>query len=280
MTNQPMTIEEMYGDWGITRAERDAALDRSRNPRDNDSLYQTFEALGLGEGAVVLDIGARDARHALRLAERFGCRVVAVEPVADNVDKARAAIADHANSSLVEVRQGGIEGIPAGDGEFDAVWSRDMLVHVADIDTAMGECHRVLGPGGAMVLHQTFATDRLEPNEAQRIYADLAIVPERMAVAGFEAAATRAGFTIEDVDVVASEWREAWEEDGSGRTSAQLMHAARMLRCRDELLTELGEVGYRVELANALWGVYQMIGKLEPRVYVLRALAAQRPARS
>jgi hypothetical protein len=36
-------------------------------------------------------------------------------------------------------------------------------------------------------------------------------------------------------------------------------------------VNELGDVEYRVELANALWGVYQMIGKLEPRVYVLAA---------
>ncbi len=271
MTGRPITVEQMYGDWGITRAQRDEALDRSRNPRDDDSLYETFEGLGLGDGATVLDIGARDARHALRLAARFGCRVVAVEPVDDNVHKAHAAVAAHEHGDLVEVRRGGIEDIPALDREFDAVWSRDMLVHIAEVDAALRECRRVLGAGGAMVLHQTFATDRMEPNEAQRIYADLAVVPDRMAVDGFEEAATRAGFTIEDVDVISSEWREAWEEDGSGRTCAQLMHAARLLRCRDDLLAELGEIGYRVELGNALWGVYQMIGKLEPRVYVLRA---------
>ncbi len=269
MNDAPITVDQMYGDWGITREQRDEALNRSRDPRSNDSLYETFAGLGPTSGTVVLDIGARDARHALGLAEQFGCRVVAVEPVADNVANAAAAIADHQSGHLVEVRQGSMEDIPAADGEFDAIWSRDMLVHVADVDSALAECHRVLAPGGRMVLHQTFETDLMEPAEAARIYADLAVVPERMSIAGFESAAVRAGFTIAAVDRVRSEWREAWEEDGSGRTCSSLLHAARLLRCRDELLAELGEIGYRVELGNALWGVYQMIGKLEPRVYVL-----------
>jgi hypothetical protein len=55
-----------------------------------------------------------------------------------------------------------------------------------------------------------------------------------------------------------------------GVTSKQLLHAARLIRCSDETLHELGEVPYRAELSDALWGVYQMIGKLEPRIYVLR----------
>ncbi len=268
---EPLTIEQMYGDWGITRAQRDEALERSRAPRNNESLYETFAGLGIGAGQVVLDIGARDARHALRLAERFGCRVVAVEPVPDNVAKAHTAVAEHGHGHLVEVRQGGMEAIPAGDGEFDAVWSRDMLVHISDVDTALADCRRVLKAGAPVVLHQTFETELMEALERQRIYADLAVVPERMSIDGFEEAVARAGFAIADIDRVRSEWREAWEEDGSGRTCSQLLHAARLVRCRDELIVEIGEVGYRVELANALWGVYQMIGKLEPRVYTLRA---------
>ncbi len=42
-----------------------------------------------------------------------------------------------------------------------------------------------------------------------------------------------------------------------------------MIRDADRLRAELGRVAYEVELANALWGVYQMIGKLSPRVYAL-----------
>jgi hypothetical protein len=42
-----------------------------------------------------------------------------------------------------------------------------------------------------------------------------------------------------------------------------------MLRQRDKYIQAMGRGDYEGELANALWGVYQMIGKLSPRVYVL-----------
>ncbi len=270
MSDHPVTVDEMYGDWGLTHEQRNEALDRSRSPRSSDSLFDTFATLGVGAGDLVLDIGARDGRHSLQLAARFGCRVVAVDPVADNVRDAVAAVAEHEHGRLVEVRAGGVEAIPAGDGEFAAIWARDMLNHVADIDQALSECARVMAPSGAMVVYQTFATPWLSEKEAERLYSGLAVVPERMSAAGFEEAARAAGFVLEVADVIGSEWREAWEEDGTGRTSRQMLHAARLLRCPGELRAELGDVAYRVELANALWAVYQMIGKLEPRSYVLR----------
>jgi hypothetical protein len=47
------------------------------------------------------------------------------------------------------------------------------------------------------------------------------------------------------------------------------LHAARLIRDAERFRGELGLVTYEVELADSLWGVYQMIGKLSPRVYVL-----------
>lgn len=155
-------------------------------------------------------------------------------------------------------------------GEVDVVFCRDMLNHVEDLDVAFDECRRVLKTDGAMVVYQTFATPLLEPEEALRIYADLVVVPERMSIDDFESRADSAGFSISVLDIVGSQWREAWEEDGRGVTSRQLLRAARLIRCADETLGELGELPYRAELSDALWGVYQMIGKLEPRIYILR----------
>lgn len=266
---EPISVEQMYGLW-LSDEERDTALDRSLGPRSSKSLVDTVEALGFGPSDTILDIGARDGRHSVTLVERLGCNVVAVDPVGGNVDKARELIAASAYPDRIEARQGTIEEIPAEDGSFDLVFSRDMLSHVLDLPAALGECSRVLVGRGRVVVYQTFATDRLEPREAGAIYANLAIVPERMKPEHFETDASQAGFALESRDVIGSEWREAWEEDGSGRTSRQLLHAARLLRAGDELAAELGDVPYRVELASALWGVYQMIGKLEPRIYVLR----------
>ncbi len=267
---EPITVEQMYGPPSLPEDEIQAVLDRSLSPRAADSLYDNLESLGIGAGHLVLDIGGRDGRHALELATRLGCKVIAIDPVAANLERGRVRVAGHEFGRLVELRHGTIERIPLDDASVDLVFSRDMVNHIVEIDKALAECHRVLLPGGAMVIYQTFAGPRLEPREAAEIFESLATVPERMDPAGFERAVVAAGFEIESCDVVSSEWREAWEEDGSRRTSSQLLHAARLIRAGEALRTELGEVDYRVELANALWGVYQMIGKLEPRIYTLR----------
>lgn len=260
-------VEQMYGDWPISEDEVEAILDRSLSPRGATSLFDTVAALGIGPDDVVLDIGARDARHSLTLVEQFGCEVVAVDPVTRHVEEARRATREHGDR--IDVRHGRIEVLPVDDDSVDVIFCRDVLSHVADLATALSECHRVQVAGGHMVIYQTFATDRMESTEASTIYESLAVAPESMDPLRLEAEATRSGFSVVSKDVIGSEWREAWEEDGSRRTSRQLLHAARLMRGRDELMAELGETPYRVELANALWGIYQMIGKLEPRVYVL-----------
>ncbi len=261
-----VSVDEMYGYWDYEAAV--AVLDRSLDPRSATSLYDTVDSLSLGVDDVILDIGGRDARHSLEMAKQFGCRVVAVDPVEANLERARQAVADHECGNLVEVLAGTIEQIPADGSSFDLVFSRDMLGHVEDADKAFAECVRVLKPGGWMLIHHVFATPLMEAGEAQRLYTDSATVPERMAVHGFEQAVLSAGFTIEDVDVIGSEWAEASQEAGSAPN--YLLQVSRLRRTRERLIDELGEHVYRSMYANALYSIYQLIGKLESRVYILR----------
>ena len=262
----PVTVEEMYGDWDWDAAV--AAVGRSLEPRPGASIIDMLGALGPGPGDVVLDIGGRDARNGLEMAERFGSRVISVDPADANIADAKTAIAEHECGDLVEAVRGVIEEIPADDGAFDFVFSRDMFGHVADADRALAECVRVLAPHGAMLLHQVFATDLLEPIEAAQLAGHTAAVPARFSVRGFEGAAEAAGFTIENVDVVGSEWYEASQEAGTAPN--YLLQISRLRRNREALLAEIGEVAYRVVYGNALWTIYQMLGKLESRVYTLR----------
>jgi len=261
-----LSVDEMYGEWDYEAAV--AALERSLGPRPRTSLYDTVGALGIGAGDTVLDIGARDADHSLVLAQRFGCGVMAVDPVEANIKQADRAITEHDHGHLIEARLGSIERIPADDAAFDLVFSRDMLSHVADVERAFAECSRVLAATGFMVIHQVFATALMEPKEAERLYADSAVVAERMSISGFEDAVDRAGFGIESVDVIGTEWAEASEEAGNAVNF--LLQIARLRRAKAELIDELGAAAYRAMCANALWSIYQMIGKLEARVYVLR----------
>jgi ubiquinone/menaquinone biosynthesis C-methylase UbiE len=60
------------------------------------------------------------------------------------------------------VRSRGSDLAPVADGSIDAVWSFDVLVHVAPLDQAsyLGEIARVLSPGGVAVLHHSDGRNR------------------------------------------------------------------------------------------------------------------------
>lgn len=263
---KPATVEEMYGDWDYEAAV--ATLDRSLSPRASASIFDTVGSLGVGVGDVVLDIGGREGQHGLVMAERFGCRVVAVDPVAANIERGQKIVGDHEHGHMVDLRLGSIEQIPAEDDAFQLIFSRDMLGHVENLERALTECGRVLSDGRFMVIHEVFGTAMLEPDEARRLCADSATVPERMSVASFEAAVTATGFEVERLDVVGSEWAEASQEASAAPN--YLLQVSRLRRAQDRLVDELGEAAYRAMYANALWSIYQLIGKLESRVYVLR----------
>ena len=270
MTNdqwtKPVSVDEMYGDWDWDAAV--AAVDRSLDPRPSSSIIDMFGALGPGPGNVVLDIGGRDARYGLEIAERFGCRVISVDPEEANIADGKAVISEHECGHLVEAVHGFIEEIPADDGAFDFVFSRDMFAHVADANRALAECVRVLAPNGLMLFHQVFATDLLEPIEADQVFGHTAAVPERFSVGSFEEAVETTDFRIENVDVLGSEWYEASQEAGTAPN--YLLQVSRLRRNKEALLEEIGEVAYRVVYGNALWSINQMLGKLESRVYTLR----------
>ena len=193
--------------------------------------------------------------------------VVSVDPSAQSISDGEAAIADHEFGHLVEVVQGSIEQIPADDAAFTFVFSRDMFAHIEDADVALSECARVLAPLGVMVLHQVFATDLLEPIEAEQLFGHTAAVPERFSADGFEQAAVSAGFTIEDLEVLGSEWNEASQEAGTAPN--YLLQVSRLRRAREALIEEIGETAYRVVYGNALWSINQMLGKMESRMYTL-----------
>ena len=263
----PMTVERMYDYWDVDWDEAMALTDLSLDPRPKDSIFDTLSTLDVGEGSLVLDIGGRDATDGLAMAARFGCRVIVVDPVQENLNDGRRAIANHDHGGLVEIHRGTINEIPAADDTIDVVFSRDMMTHVEDLDGALIECRRVLVDGGSMLIHQVFGTSLLEPAEKARICADLATVPERLSIEIFEDSVRRAGFTIRAIDPIGSEWLESFleREDGEKR----LLRAARMRRNKQDIVAKVGVSPYRVMQANNLWTIYRMIGKLEERLYSL-----------
>lgn len=262
------TVEELYGELWAEDEALSAELDRSLDPRPAESLYDAFASLGVRESDVVLDVGCRYAAHSVELARRFGCEVVASDLIPRHLEKAREQIAKEGLEGRIRVVEGPIESLPLDDGAVDHIWCRDMLNHVR-LREALVECARVLRPGGRVLAYQTFATELLEPREAARMFSAVAIVPENMSRAYFEELAGEAGFVITSTDEVGSEWREHWLETGDHKTVEHLLRAARLRRREKEFVGRYGRASYEAALWGSIWGVYQLLGKLCPTVYVL-----------
>jgi SAM-dependent methyltransferase len=270
------SVEELYG-YGAAFAEYeafDAELDVSLNPSGFDLLYEIVEGLALEDGALAVDVGCREAWHSIELARRFGLTVHGIDPVTRHIDGARRALADLAAAEpgvadRVQVALGRAESLTEPDGSVSLIWCRDVLVHVEDLRAALGEFRRVLRPDGHAVVYQMMATDWLQPDEAERLWPPAGVFASNVDPGYFDAAIGSAGLKIAQCIDLQGSWREYAEEDGAGISSRQLLHASRLLRNWPQYEARFGADACNAMLTNCLWGVYQMIGKLSPRVYLL-----------
>ena len=262
------SVQELYELWATDAyAELKETLSRSLAPRGTAWLLQLFAELGPEPGQLVLDIGARDAIGAITLAREHALRAVALDPVPLHCERAREAVAAAGLADAIEVVEGAIESLPLDDASVDWIWCRDVLVHV-DARRGLAVCARVLRPGGAMVAYVTLATKRLEPREAAEVAELAAVVPDSFTAAGIEAAAAEAGLITRRVERIGSEWRERMIEDGDVDTATGLLCIARIDRQRPALVERFGAQAVDVARNGFVWGVYQMLGKLAPTVYV------------
>lgn len=266
-------LESFYDTYPRIEAEFRAALDASLRPRDPDFLYELVGDLGLLPGAIVVDLGCGEGKHALRLAERFGFVVRGFDPVQRHIDLAREALTAVAKRNpelgrLVHFEIGAAEAMPLDDASVDLVWCRDVLLHVEALDNAYAECRRVLRKDGRVLVYQWFGTDRLEPREAAWLWNTMRGVPASADPERTEAAIRAAGLRLEKRIELGSEWGERAEED-AGDGSRRLLRAARLLRAPERYISQFGQAAYDIMLGDCLWHIYRMIGKLSPRVYVL-----------
>jgi SAM-dependent methyltransferase len=143
-----------------------------------------------------------------------------------------------------------------------------VLSHV-ELEPAFRELARVVRPGGRVLVYQTFATAALEPEERARLFAATACAAESMEPRAFEDAAEAAGFDVLSVDPIDSEWRESMIEAGSWSPADDLLEIARLRRREAELVERHGAAACEAARGGALWGIYQLLGKLCPTVYTL-----------
>jgi SAM-dependent methyltransferase len=251
------SVDQLYGEiWAEGDPEPVAPP-----PRGTDWLFEVFAGLGPQAGQLVVDVGARDAKHAIRLVQQHELRAIALDPVPHHGALARQAIAEAGVE--VDVVQAGIESMPIDDDAADWIWCRDVLVHV-DLARGFSECARILRPGGQMLAYVTCATERLEPREAAWLFDAVAIVPESTQPDAIEHHAAHAGLTLVSKTELGGEWRERMLADGTWSANDDLTEISRLRRSG----ADLDDPRVAAQAAGAAWGIYQLLGKTCPTVYV------------
>ena len=120
-------------------------------------LTVDYDRLDLRPGMTVLDLGCGEGRHAFE-AYRRGASVVAVDWGQSEVETTKrwlGAIAEAGEApagARFEVVRGDLTALPVPDASVDRVMASEVLEHIPDDVTAMAEIHRVLKPGGRMVI--------------------------------------------------------------------------------------------------------------------------------
>jgi len=102
----------------------------------------------LEPGSRVIDVGC-GAGWFCEALDRAGFKVVGVDVAGEAIRRARercpsvefALVAEHPPHEL-----------PYADGSFDAAWLGETLEHVQDVISLLAEIHRVLKPGGRLIV--------------------------------------------------------------------------------------------------------------------------------
>ena len=198
------SLEDFYDAYPRLEEAFQNALDVSLNPRGPELLFDLVSDLRLGAGASVVDVGCGEGKQTLALAERFAFNVRGFDPVQRHVDLANerraAAIARFPElSGRLRFELATAEALPVDDARVDLVWCRDVLLHVAGLDRAYGEFRRVLKENGrALVYQSSFATERLEPKEAEWLWKASGVVPTSADPERTEAAIAAAGLRVDE----------------------------------------------------------------------------------
>lgn len=115
----------------------------------------------LDEDWVVGDLGCGHGHLTALLAPHVR-RVIGVDASAEMLAGARERAG---SSSDVELRQGDLEALPIGDGELDAAVLSLVLHHAPEPIRVLAEAHRVLKPGGRLLVVDLLPHDRVHFRE-------------------------------------------------------------------------------------------------------------------
>jgi len=217
----------------------------------------------------LLDVGCRDAGHLVRLLKANEVTATGIDPLAVHVERAKAALLGADLTERATILQGVAQSIPSPDASFDFIWCRDVLGVVDQLPEALAEIRRALNPEGHLLVYAVFATELLEPREADLVHLPMGNVPANYDMVRVERLFAEAGLSIERREEIGTQWRE-YEEERTQPASEALLRLARLRHRRPQIVEEFGQEEFDIEQASLHWLIYIFLGKVMPVMYVLR----------
>jgi SAM-dependent methyltransferase len=188
-----------------------------------------MDALGVGQGDVVLDVGCGTGQTLLQLAERVGTggQVIGVDiaPLLLDVARQRASALD--NVALIEADAQSLD-LPTASA--DAVFSRFGVMGFSDPVAAFANFARMLKPGGKLAF---VCWRSLEQNELDRF---------PLAAGGFESAADDTPFSFADPNHISRTLGAAGLSDIAIRPLDQMVSSGDV-DAMSKVLSKVGPLG-------------------------------------
>nr|WP_291419696.1 methyltransferase domain-containing protein [Actinophytocola sp.] len=119
---------------------------------------------GLGPDTEVLDSGSGIGGTARYIADRFGCRVTAVDLTEDYCGTARWLNRLVGLDDRIAVHQGDVTELPIADTAYQVVFSQHVQMNIADKQRLYREARRVMVDGGLLAIWDITAGELAEPD--------------------------------------------------------------------------------------------------------------------
>jgi arsenite methyltransferase len=166
-----------------------------------------LDRVPLRRGQTILDIGAGTGFLTVELAQRSAARVIAVDPWADAMDVLRRKV-EYLGLTDVELVVSDAASLDLADESVDVMVSNLGINNFANASVVLAECHRVLRPGGRLLISTNLVGHMQEFYDVLREYVDQQALDEHLAhratvdgtldllaAAGFEATVDQTTFT-------------------------------------------------------------------------------------
>jgi SAM-dependent methyltransferase len=122
--------------------------------RGLEATVEMADALPIRADDRLLDVGSGIGGPARYFAQRFGCHVTGIDLTPEFCELARELTRATNLDAKVQITHGDALAMPFASGSFDGAYSMNVSMNIADKPALYREIHRVLKPGGWLMLSE------------------------------------------------------------------------------------------------------------------------------